>query len=143
MSTASGRAECIVQQPTRRYARCAVCRLDSIYTGNTKNIYKDVKWCATCKKHVHDDDQGGRGWRKIHEMFPSHLTCHDIVKTTDGREIWRPLSREAEGAGKQQKNREYSVCSSHPIVKRLKEIQREEGGAHHNDDDAAKEAVTT
>jgi hypothetical protein len=65
--------------------------------------------------------------RKIHEMFPAHLSCHDIVKTSDGREIWRQVEKYQEGPNK-KKRQEYSVCSSHRIVKRLKEVQDDDGG---------------
>lgn len=73
--------------------------------------------------HIHDDVLDGSQRRTIHEMFsPAHLTCHDVVKTSDGKEIWRERQKEA---GNKKKKQEYSVSFSHRIVKRLKRMHDE------------------
>ena len=72
--------------PTKgRRQRCAVCQLDSSFSSITTGTRQRVVYCASCAIVIHDHIP--EPTRPIHSFFPG-LTCHDIIKSPTGRQIF-------------------------------------------------------
>lgn len=93
--------------------RCLVCTMDESQGGALTGLRKRVSYCSGCETYVHMDAPSHDGpTRKIHQLFPG-MSCHDILKSEAGRQIWRKTaSVPADKLGKK-----YSILSSHEYVK--------------------------
>ena len=101
--------KCMLVAPTAPHNKCIVCRLDAGYTKNFRGLKKLIFFCKGCGVHVHNHELRKEERRDVHEEFPG-MTCHDILSSSTGRQIWR----------KDEKNRR-SVATSHVIVRTLME----------------------
>jgi hypothetical protein len=101
-------AECFIVVPPKSNRRCTVCNLDAIMSHKYKGVRCRVFYCETCLAFVHEHEPQGDDRRPIHDMFPS-MTCHDIMRSTDGKELWKKAP-----GGK------CTVRTSHPVWRELR-----------------------
>ena len=88
--------------------RCVVCKTDAnfCHEEKTAGTRKAVYHCITCGVNVHEHLLSTK--RKIHDLFPESMSCHDIIRSSVGQEIWG-------GESKRPKR-------SHPVLIELRRI---------------------
>jgi hypothetical protein len=102
--------QCYTATPDKAGARCIVCRLDSNYSRDNAGVKRLVVYCKNCKVYVHNHQLATGDTRKIHDRF-GNLTCHEIYKSTTGKEIWK----------RSDGSKEKHVQRNHPVLEDLRE----------------------
>jgi hypothetical protein len=98
----------------KKNLECVVCRSSYRLASKTshadsksKGLKRETRKCLTCNLVVHDTIPPVG--RLIHSLFPQSTSCHDIVRSEVGRELWR-----VHEDGRRLMNRQ------HELVKRMK-----------------------